>query len=141
MSCAIGGGLRERGSLEKFHLFPSCMKEAIFVTLGRKKNLPYTYSKTQKTAPDSRETYLQVVCLCVSPVNALRALPAETSFSTKTFKYSEFLGSPKAVACAGSPVGRAWAEASTSFRAVSVHKVTPHSAKIRLKPGSGFWLY
>lgn len=36
---------------------------------------------------------------------------------------------------------RAWAGASTALRAVNVYRVTFHSAKILLKPGSGFWLH
>lgn len=63
--------------MEKFSLLPfSCVKEAILITLGGKKNLPHMY-KRDKTAPDCRGTYLQVVLpVCFSP--GKHRLPGDT---------------------------------------------------------------
>lgn len=136
-------GIEGKRLFRKFPLSTfSCMKEAILITLGREKIFPTHTVKPRKLLL----ILYKLICklfVSFSPANTLRALPARTGFSTRTLKYSELLDSPKAVACAGSPVGRAWAGASTALRAVNVHRVSlqSESAKILLKPGSGFWLY
>lgn len=64
--------------------FLMCQR-SYFNYFREEKNVPYTYSKTQKTAPDSKEIYLQVVLPLFLPSNSLfELLQPRGSFSTRT---------------------------------------------------------
>lgn len=66
-------GIEGKRLFGKVPSLPFLMYEGSYFNYFREeKNLPYTYNKTQKTAPDSIQTHLQVVSL--SPQQTLSEL-------------------------------------------------------------------